>query len=215
MIEDSSIPYSIVHATQFFEFIGASPTRPPAAPRCAWHTCSSSPSSPRTWPARSQTASSRSPGPQQFRLDELVRDTLRERPPSETVNYFDLKGLAVRSPGLVPRPVLVGLRALDARASQRQGRSPGGLARVPALGRRKRNSDRHDAAVTAALTRLNHRSWYEARAMNMTKPGLDANHTGCGLHEAGFVQGEGDTRTPDYAVHRQDCRGRSEHHTTP
>src|SRR5262249_15088681 len=46
------------------------------------------------------------------------------------------------------------------------------------------------------------------------KPGQDANHNGGGRHEAGLVQGEGDTRTPDDAVHRQDCRGRSQHHTT-
>ena len=52
-MEDFPVPYSIVHATQFFEFIGASPTRPPAAARCAWHTGSSSPSPiVMTWPRR-------------------------------------------------------------------------------------------------------------------------------------------------------------------
>ena len=33
LIQGSSIPYSIVHATQFFEFVEASPTRPPTATR--------------------------------------------------------------------------------------------------------------------------------------------------------------------------------------
>jgi hypothetical protein len=28
------------------------------------------------------------------------------------------------------------------------------------------------------------------------KADQDANHNGCGLHEAGFVQGQGDPRTP-------------------
>ena len=51
-------PLSIVHATQFFEFVGRIADRPPAATRCAWHTCSSSPWPPRTWPARSRTSPS-------------------------------------------------------------------------------------------------------------------------------------------------------------
>ena len=58
LIKDSPIPYSIVHATQFFEFVGRIADRPPAATRCAWHTCSSSPWPPRTWPARSRTSPS-------------------------------------------------------------------------------------------------------------------------------------------------------------
>ena len=33
LIEESSIPYSIVHATQFFEFLEASPRPPPTATR--------------------------------------------------------------------------------------------------------------------------------------------------------------------------------------
>ena len=36
LIRDSPIPYSIVHATQFFEFIQASPMRPQTAPRSVW-----------------------------------------------------------------------------------------------------------------------------------------------------------------------------------
>jgi len=73
LIEDSPIPYSIVHATQFFEFVG---------------------------------------------------------------------------------------RIADAATSG----TTGGLARVAASGRpRKRSSDPHDAAATAALTRLNRCDWHEAR----------------------------------------------------
>src|SRR2546430_6952597 len=39
LIKSSSIPYTIVHATQFFEFIKASPTRLPRVTRSDSHRC--------------------------------------------------------------------------------------------------------------------------------------------------------------------------------
>src|SRR6202162_1025942 len=44
LIKESSVPYTIVRATQFFEFVGASPMRRQKVSRCGWHRCSSSPS---------------------------------------------------------------------------------------------------------------------------------------------------------------------------
>ena len=72
LIKESSIPYSIVHATQFFEFVKSiAAGRHGRRTRSAWRPCSSSPwrrtTSPRRsaaspW-ARRSTAPSRSPGP--------------------------------------------------------------------------------------------------------------------------------------------------------
>jgi uncharacterized protein YbjT (DUF2867 family) len=52
LIEDSSIPYSIVHATQFFEFVKSIAGLPPTATRFAWRRCSSSPWRRRMLPVR-------------------------------------------------------------------------------------------------------------------------------------------------------------------
>ena len=52
LIKASSIPYTIVHATQFFEFVKTSPTRPPTAARSVCRRCSSSPWRPTTSRAR-------------------------------------------------------------------------------------------------------------------------------------------------------------------
>jgi uncharacterized protein YbjT (DUF2867 family) len=56
LIEDSSIRTRLSMPHSSSSSSAASPTRPPAAARCAWHTCSSSPWPPRTWPARSRTS---------------------------------------------------------------------------------------------------------------------------------------------------------------
>jgi len=105
-------------------------------------------------------------------LDESV--VLPVRPHQGNGQPPPHRGMAARIAAEVPplqMSLLLGLRALDQRASQRQGRRPGGLARVPASGRpRKRSSDHHDAAATTAVTRLNLLSWYEARVMNKTRP---------------------------------------------
>jgi hypothetical protein len=58
LIEDSPVPTRSSTRHSSSSSSAASPTPPPAATRCAWHTCSSSPWPPRTWPARSQTSPS-------------------------------------------------------------------------------------------------------------------------------------------------------------
>src|SRR5215831_18648729 len=113
LIEDSPIPYSIVHATQFFEFIG----------RIADDATSGT--TVRLAPVLIQPMAAEDvagaladvvvgppvngiievAGPQQFRLDELVRSTLRERhDPREVITdpeatYF---GAALQERTLVP-----------------------------------------------------------------------------------------------------------------
>ena len=69
LVETSSIPYTIVHATQFFEFLPASPTTPPTATRCGVPGRVSSLWRPTTCPpywvaaGEPRTASSRSADP--------------------------------------------------------------------------------------------------------------------------------------------------------
>lgn len=87
LIEDSSIPYSIVHATQFFEFVGRIADgatsgntvrlahvliQPMAAEDVAGTVAEVAVGPPVNGIVEVA-------GPQQFRLDELVRNTLRER----------------------------------------------------------------------------------------------------------------------------------------
>ena len=103
LIENSSIPYSIVHATQFFEFVGRIADdatngntvrlahvliQPMAAEDVASAVADVTVGPPVNGVIEVA-------GPQQFRLDELVRSTLRERhDPREVVAdphapYFD------------------------------------------------------------------------------------------------------------------------------
>jgi uncharacterized protein YbjT (DUF2867 family) len=53
LIRDSGQPYSIVHATQFFEFVRSIAKQPPTATPCACRPPLSSQSRERTWPAPS------------------------------------------------------------------------------------------------------------------------------------------------------------------
>ena len=86
LIQDSSIPYSIVHATQFFEFInsiadaatdGNTVKLPPVLiqPMAADDVASALA---RTRPRRPETHR-RGRRPQEFRLDELIRRALKAR----------------------------------------------------------------------------------------------------------------------------------------
>jgi uncharacterized protein YbjT (DUF2867 family) len=81
LIEKSSIPYSIVHATQFFEFVGSiADAYSNAAP-------AASPNGPRRSPsASSHATSTRSPvsgaGPESLRIRRSNRPTARTRRPA-------------------------------------------------------------------------------------------------------------------------------------
>ena len=87
LIENSSIPYSIVHATQFFEFVGRIADEATSGntvrlahvliqPMAAGDVASALADVTVGPPVNGIIEIA---GPQQFRLDELVRDTLRER----------------------------------------------------------------------------------------------------------------------------------------
>ena len=87
LIENSSIPYSIVHATQFFEFVGPIADEATSGntvrlahvliqPMAAGDVASALADVTVGPPVNGIIEIA---GPQQFRLDELVRDTLRER----------------------------------------------------------------------------------------------------------------------------------------
>ena len=52
LIKASGIPFSIVHATQFFEFVKGIAAAATQGTRCAWRPCSSSPWPPTTSPVR-------------------------------------------------------------------------------------------------------------------------------------------------------------------
>ena len=58
LITSSSIPYTIVHATQFFEFAARMPTRRVTATRCGFLRCSSSRWPPTMSPPRCATSRS-------------------------------------------------------------------------------------------------------------------------------------------------------------
>ncbi len=87
LIKGSSIPYSIVRATQFFEFVKSIADIATEETRSACRPRSSSPSRQRMSPGQSPTlpwarprmAPSRWGGPEQFRLDELIRQSLSAR----------------------------------------------------------------------------------------------------------------------------------------
>ena len=85
LIKQSSIPYSIVHATQFFEFLSLSPTPGPKATPCGSRRSCSSRWPPTMSPPRLRRSRSGVPlngtvevgDPEQFRFDEFVRHGLR------------------------------------------------------------------------------------------------------------------------------------------
>lgn len=113
LITDSSIPYSIVHATQFYEFVMAiadaatdgntvhlAPVlaQPMAADDVASAVAQVAVGAPRNGMVEIG-------GPEQFRLDELVRDTLRTRAdPRDVVTDADARyfGARVSERTLVP-----------------------------------------------------------------------------------------------------------------
>ena len=87
LIEDSPIPWSIVHATQFFEFIGRIADEATSGNTVRLAPVLIQPMAAEDV-ARALAEVATGPpvkgiieiaGPEQFRLDELVRDTLRER----------------------------------------------------------------------------------------------------------------------------------------
>jgi uncharacterized protein YbjT (DUF2867 family) len=115
LIEDSLIPYSIVHATQFFEFIGRIadaatsgntvrlahvPIQPMAADDVASAVADVTVGPP-------VNGIIEIAGPQQFHLDELVRNTLRERHnPREVITdlHAPYYGAELHERTLVPPP---------------------------------------------------------------------------------------------------------------
>jgi uncharacterized protein YbjT (DUF2867 family) len=78
LIKASPIPYTLVHATQFFELCARSPSFRPLARRCACRPCCSSRSRPRTWQARWRRP--RSPTDERYYLDRRTRDLHARRP---------------------------------------------------------------------------------------------------------------------------------------
>jgi uncharacterized protein YbjT (DUF2867 family) len=87
LIEDSPIPWSIVHATQFFEFIGRIADEATSGGAVRLAPVLIQPMAAEDVAGALAEVAAGPPvngiieiaGPQQFRLDELVRDTLRER----------------------------------------------------------------------------------------------------------------------------------------
>ena len=121
LIEDSAIPYSIVHATQFFEFVGRIADEATSGNTvCLAHVLIQPMAAEDVASALAGVAVGppvngiiEIAGPQQFHLDELIRDTLRERhDPREVITdprapYY---GAELRERSLVP--------AADARLAQ-------------------------------------------------------------------------------------------------
>ena len=87
LIEASSIPYSIVRSTQFYEFVESIAAPPPRATPFACRRRASSPSRPTTPPAPWAGSPWARPwdgivevaGPQPYRFDELIRKSLSAR----------------------------------------------------------------------------------------------------------------------------------------
>ena len=78
-VKAASVPYTILRATQFFEFIGRIADSAPRATRFAWRRCWFSPRRPTTWPPRSPTSHEPAaedtvelPVRSRIRLDELA-----------------------------------------------------------------------------------------------------------------------------------------------
>jgi uncharacterized protein YbjT (DUF2867 family) len=113
LIEDSAIPYSIVHATQFFEFVGRIADEATSGntvrlahvliqPMAADDVASALADVTVGPPANGIIEVA---GPQQFHLDELVRNTLRERhDPREVITdpHAPYYGAELHERSLVP-----------------------------------------------------------------------------------------------------------------
>ena len=106
ILKAGPVPYSIVRATQFFEFLGA--TRPtaddtPSGCRRLWSSRWRQPTSPGPWP----TSASGPPlqgtrdvaGPEVFHLDELGKITLAAHDDHRTVVTDDTAGLFAAASG--------------------------------------------------------------------------------------------------------------------
>jgi uncharacterized protein YbjT (DUF2867 family) len=113
LIEDSPIPWSIVHATQFFEFIGRIADQATSGGTVRLAPVLIQPMAAADVAAALAEVAAGPPlneiievaGPQQFRLDELVRDALRERhDPREVITdpRAPYDGAELRERTLVP-----------------------------------------------------------------------------------------------------------------
>ena len=115
LIGSSPVPYTLVHATQFFEFMRSIARPRPSATPCVCRRSNSSRWRPRTSRARSRTSRSASPangmieiaGPETYTLDETVRKVLEfDRDPRRviadtTAPYY---GVQVTATMLMPGP---------------------------------------------------------------------------------------------------------------
>jgi uncharacterized protein YbjT (DUF2867 family) len=113
LIEDSPIPYSIVHATQFFEFVGRIADAATGGNTVRLAHVLIQPMAAEDVASAVADVTAGPPlngvieiaGPQQFHLDELVRNTLRERrAPREVITdpHAPYYGAELRERTLVP-----------------------------------------------------------------------------------------------------------------
>ena len=134
LIEHSSVPYSIVHATQFFEFVGriADEATSGNTVRLA-HVLIQPMAAEDVASALADVTVGRPvngiievAGPEQFRLDELIRNTLRERHDAREVitdPHAPYYGAELHERSLVPAP---GARLAETRFHDWLNQSTGG-----------------------------------------------------------------------------------------
>jgi uncharacterized protein YbjT (DUF2867 family) len=113
LIEHSSVPYSTVHATQFFEFVGRIADEATSGNTVRLAHVLIQPMAAEDVASALADVTVRRPvnglievaGPEQFRLDELIRNTLRERhDPREVITdpYAPYYGAELHERSLVP-----------------------------------------------------------------------------------------------------------------
>jgi uncharacterized protein YbjT (DUF2867 family) len=113
LIEDSSVPYSIVHATQFFEFVGRIADEATSGNTVRLAHVLIQPIAAEDVAGALADVTVGPPvngvievaGPEQFRLDELIRNTLRERhDPREVISdpHAPYYGAELHERSLVP-----------------------------------------------------------------------------------------------------------------
>jgi uncharacterized protein YbjT (DUF2867 family) len=113
LIEHSSVPYSIVHATQFFEFVGRIADEATSGNTVRLAHVLIQPMAAEDVASALADVTVRRPvnglievaGPEQFRLDELIRNTLRERhDPREVITdpHAPYYGAELHERSLVP-----------------------------------------------------------------------------------------------------------------
>jgi uncharacterized protein YbjT (DUF2867 family) len=113
LIEHSSVPYSIVHATQFFEFVGRIADEAISGNTVRLAHVLIQPMAAEDVASALADVTVRRPvnglievaGPEQFRLDELIRNTLRERhDPREVITdpHAPYYGAELHERSLVP-----------------------------------------------------------------------------------------------------------------